>query len=94
MTFTQERAKQGTRSLRLTAPTFIGRLDQEPVDESQLIHSFEPGRPPGAAIARRNFDADDWSDYNRLSFWVYPTLPGFRTLLSSSTCANCWTPEN
>ncbi len=88
MTFTRERAKQGTRSLRLTAPTFIGRPDQKPLDESELIHGFEPGRPPGAAIVRRNFDAEDWSDYNRLSFWVYPTLPGFRVISMSTILYN------
>lgn len=88
MTFTQERAKRGTRSLRLTAPTFIGRPDQEPVDESELIHGFDPGRPPGAAIVRRNFAAEDWSDYNRLSFWVYPTLPGFRVISMSTILYN------
>jgi hypothetical protein len=88
MTFTQQRAKQGRQSLRLTAPTFIGRPDQKPVNESELIHGFELGRPPGAAVVRRNFGADDWSDYNRLSFWVYPTLPGFRVILMSTILYN------
>jgi hypothetical protein len=88
MTFTQERAKRGEYSLRLTAPTFIGRPDQKPVDESELIHGFEPGRPPGAAIVRRSFNAEDWSDYNRLSFWVYPTLPGFRVISMSTILYN------
>ncbi|UCF44129.1 MAG: glycoside hydrolase family 9 protein [Planctomycetota bacterium] len=88
MTFTQERPKRGAYSLRLTAPTFIGRPGQKPVGESELIHGFELGRPPGAAIIRRNFGAEDWSDYNRLSFWVYPTLPGFRVISMSTILYN------
>lgn len=68
MAFTQERAKDGTRSLRLTSPT----KGDKPGPVS--------GRPFGAAIAKRNFPGEDWSEYNRLSFWVYPTLPGFRVI--------------
>ena len=26
------------------------------------------------------FDAEDWTDSNRLSFWVYPHLPGFQVI--------------
>ena len=36
------------------------------------------GRPFGAAVALRKFDREDWTKFNRLSFWVYPDLPGFR----------------
>ncbi|UCG59315.1 MAG: glycoside hydrolase family 9 protein [Phycisphaerales bacterium] len=68
MTFTAERAKDGKGSLRLTSPT----KGDKPGPVS--------GRPFGAAIAKRNFPGEDWSKYNRLSFWVYPTLPGFRVI--------------
>jgi len=29
---------------------------------------------------RRVFAGEDWSAFNRLSFWVYPELPGFRVV--------------
>lgn len=68
MTLTSDRSKDGSTCLRLTSPTKAGKPG------STL------GRPFGAAVAKRNFDGEDWSDCNRLSFWVYPTLPGFRVI--------------
>jgi hypothetical protein len=67
MTFTRERSKDGTQSLRLTSPTTSGKVSVT-------------GRPFGSAIVRRSFSGENWSDYNRLSFWVYPSLPGFRII--------------
>jgi hypothetical protein len=68
MSLTTERSKDGQRSLRLTSPT----LADKPGPAA--------GRPFGAAVVTRRFDGEDWTGFNRLSFWVYPTLPGFRVI--------------
>jgi hypothetical protein len=68
MEFTRDRAKAGTRSLRLIAPT----RGEEP--------GRVAGRPFGEAVARREFGGADWRGYNRISFWVYPELPGFKAI--------------
>jgi len=68
MTLTAERSRTGRQSLRLTSPT----LGDKPGPAL--------GRPFGAATAIRRFDGEDWTAFNRLSFWVYPTLPGFRVI--------------
>lgn len=68
MNFTNQRSQDGIASLRLISPT----LSDTP--------SKEVGRPFGEAEARRVVDREDWRDFNRLSFWVYPTLPGFKVI--------------
>jgi len=68
MTFTKERAKDGQGSVRLTSPTKAEKSGPT------------LGRPFGEAVIKRNFAGEDWSDYNRLSFWVWPTLQGFRVI--------------
>lgn len=68
MSFTTERARQGSQSLRLTSPTQTGQ--PPPV----------PGRPFAETGVRREFGGEDWSGFNRVSFWVYPNLPGFRVV--------------
>jgi len=37
------------------------------------------GRGWGRSGIRRSFEGEDWTGYNRISFWVYPDLPGFYT---------------
>jgi len=68
MSFTTDRNRDGAQSIRLTSPT-VG-----PKPNSTT------GRPFGEAEVRRHVDNEDWSAYNRLSFWVYPTLPGFKVI--------------
>jgi hypothetical protein len=68
MALTDQRAKDGQSSLCLTSPT----VGDKPGPTK--------GRPFGSATARRRFTGDDWGQYNRLSFWVYPDLPGFRVV--------------
>jgi hypothetical protein len=68
ISLTDERSKDGKQSLRLTSPAMGDKPDGT------------PGRPFGAASATRRFNGEDWTDFNRLSFWVYPTLPGFRVI--------------
>jgi hypothetical protein len=66
--FTRERSKDGLQSVRIVSPT---RTDKPgPV----------VGRPFGECVARCNFAGEDWSAFNRLSFWVYPHLPGFKVI--------------
>ncbi len=71
----EEQAKNGNHSLKLTSPTFTD-------------HPSSNGRPPGWCTALFNVDDEDWSDYNRLSFWVYPDLPGFRAISMSVVLKN------
>jgi formylglycine-generating enzyme required for sulfatase activity len=59
--FTQQRAIDGTQSISLISPT----LTSKPTS----------GRPMGTAVLRRSFQQEDWSEYNRLSFWIYPIQP-------------------
>ena len=62
MKFTQERAVDGRQSLRLQ--TVAGP-------------THEGGRRWISAYAARAFPDEDWSRFNRLSFWVYADVPGF-----------------
>lgn len=76
LTLTEKRHHDGKHSLRLSSPT----------------RGMEPGkvkgRPFGAASATRRVNGEDWRDFNRISFWVYPTLPGFRVISLSLVLHN------
>ncbi len=65
MSFTRERAKDGAQSLRLH--THAGPA----WDPSARVRNWV------SANAIRRFQEEDWSRFNRISFWVYPDLPGF-----------------
>jgi len=62
---TTERVKSGQHSIRLRSRTTGDKAGPQ------------MGRPFGSASVIRGFDGEDWSRLNRLSFWVYPDLPGF-----------------
>jgi len=66
--FTRERARDGRQSVRIISPTKTG------------TPNTVVGRPFGECAARRNFAGEDWGGFNRLSFWVYPHLPGFKVI--------------
>jgi hypothetical protein len=68
MSLTTERFRDGSRSIRLRSPTKLDRRGPE------------MGRPFGTTSIIRTVEGEDWSDYNRVSFWVYPDLPGFHTI--------------
>jgi hypothetical protein len=68
MALTTERFRDGSHSIRLRSPTKLDRRGPQ------------MGRPFGTTTAIRTFDGEDWSDYNRVSFWVYPELPGFHSI--------------
>lgn len=73
MSLTGERFIDGTHSLRLTSKTKM-KVDISPTDHEHY------GRPFGEAVVRRVFTGEDFTSFNRLSFWVYPTLPGFKVI--------------
>jgi hypothetical protein len=68
MLFTRERSKDGRQSARVISRTRTTKPG--PV----------AGRPFGEAVVRCSFAGEDWSGSNRLSFWVYPHLPGFKVI--------------
>lgn len=68
MFISNKRSHEGRSSLLLTAPT----KGTEPGPEE--------GRPFGAASAIYTVHGEDWSQWNRISFRVYPDLPGFRVV--------------
>ena len=69
MEFSNTRKLFAGQSLCLISPT-----------SSNKSHQSEPGRPHGRCAARLTLDGIDWRPYNRLSFWVYPELPGFAVI--------------
>ena len=68
MQLSAEHCRDGEHAIRLTAAT----KGEKPGSVT--------GRPFGQAAAVRKVDGEDWSPYNRISFWVYPELPGFYTV--------------
>jgi hypothetical protein len=67
MSFSRERFKDGVQSLRLHSRT---KGDQATKDK----------RPWGYASAVRTVPGEDWSRWNRVALWVYPDLPGHKTV--------------
>ncbi|MGE5647172.1 MAG: glycoside hydrolase family 9 protein [Acidobacteriota bacterium] len=68
MELTAERARDGGHSLRLSTPTRLPGLPST------------SGRGWGRSIVTRRFDGEDWSRFNRISFWVWPDGPGRYTV--------------
>jgi len=62
-----EQVHHGAHSLLMRTPTRLAGLP--PAN----------GRHWGRSGIRRLFDGEDWSTFNRLSFWIYADLPGFYT---------------
>jgi hypothetical protein len=67
MALSSERAVSGSNSIRLSSAT----TGDKPIPNSRFY---------GGAGLLRVVDREDWSAWNRLSFWVYPDLPGFRVV--------------
>ena len=72
---TDRYVKTGKKSLKMTSKTFTE-------------HPSKNGRPPGTCVALFKTDNENWSGFNRLSFWAYPVLPGFRTISMSVVLRN------
>ncbi len=66
MSLTTDRVRDGKQSLRLRT-----RAKEEKVNK---------GRAYGGASVTRQVPGEDWTHFNRISFWVYPDLPGFHTV--------------
>ncbi len=88
---TDERCVTGAHSLKFSAPTNLHRWDndQGKKEESDIADDssrsgeamYAQGRIYGVPAARRDFDREDWRDYNRLSAWVYPDIPGMKSIM-------------
>ena len=68
ITFSRERSREGRPSLHLRAPT---RLE---------VPGPKNGRGWGSAGVRRAFNREDWSNFNRISLWIYPDCVGFNVV--------------
>lgn len=68
LTLSDERSVDGKHAIRLRSAT----KGSKPGGAN--------GRPWGATGARRSFQQEDWSSYNRISLRIYPDLPGFRAI--------------
>ena len=71
LTLSNENPYKGKSSLLIESPT----KGPEPP---------RGGRPWGNAGAYFNANSADWTDWNRITFWIYPDLPGFK-LVSINT---------
>ncbi|MDR1259627.1 MAG: glycoside hydrolase family 9 protein [Tannerellaceae bacterium] len=67
LSLSDARTYKGQSSLLLTSPT---KGTEPPAD----------GRPWGVASAVYEVDSEDWTPWNRISFMIYPDLPGFRVV--------------
>jgi len=72
---TADRAHDGQHSLRFQTAT-------------SGTHASADGGVFGATSALRVFEHEDWREFNRLSFWVYPDLPGFHAVALSVRLGN------
>ena len=64
----------GKHSLKFTHPTNLEGWG------NKSSHMYNPGRIYAVPAARRNFDGEDWTAWNRLSAWVYPMAPGMKSV--------------
>lgn len=65
MVITGEKSKDGGRSLRIHNPTKLN------------VPGPKSGRGWGTTGVRRQFDHEDWTEWNRISLWIHPDNPGF-----------------
>lgn len=74
MTLSSAQVKEGRTSLRVESTDNIGRVDGS--GDWQDI------------VATRNFPSEDWSQYNRISVWVYPDIHGAPAISLNLTLHN------
>jgi len=65
MTSSRERSREGRQSLRMRLPARLNGPGPK------------NGRGWGSAGVRRQFDGEDWRQFNRVSLWIYPDCPGW-----------------
>ena len=68
ISFSRERSRGGRQSLRMRMPT---RLD---------VPGPKNGRGWGSGGIRRQFDGEDWRQFNRVSLWIYPDCPSWQVV--------------
>ena len=68
LSVTEEKSFSGSKALRLQSITIPERPDTR------------SGRPFGVAIARYEANGENWENFNRLSVYIYPHLPGFKVI--------------
>jgi hypothetical protein len=78
ISLSKERFHEGRASLLLTSPT----KGEQPNFKSAR------GRPWGSASAIYRVDNEDWTEWNRITLWVYADLPGFRTVVFNMVLHN------
>ena len=64
MSLSKGQSHDGGNSLRLRTPTKLDKL------------APKSGRGWGESGVIRNFDGEDWRNFNRISLWIYPDCPG------------------
>jgi hypothetical protein len=70
ISLSDDRYYKGQASVLLTSPT----KGEKPNFASTR------GRPWGCSSAIYRAESEDWTEWNRITLWVYPDLPGFRTV--------------
>jgi hypothetical protein len=74
MTLSSDQVKEGRTSLKVASTDNIGRVNGS--GDWQDI------------VATRNFPSEDWSQYNRISVWVYPDVHGAPAISLNLTLHN------
>jgi hypothetical protein len=93
ISYTKDRAKDGKRSLRFRTSLRDTAFYRLPRNRSQW-NSFIGGSGGSSSVVM-NFDTpQDWSAFNRVSFWVYVHPTSMPTYCLSLTIANKGTPGN
>jgi hypothetical protein len=97
VTYTKDRSKDGSQSLRFRTSL----RDEEHYRENRTEWGSFGGTQGGTASVIKKFDTpQDWSVYNRLSFWVYvhptsmPTYCLHLRILNEGTIYNATSPRN
>ena len=67
--------KEGTKALKFMAPTNLEGWNTDPSS-----HMYNVGRIYAVPAARRDFDREDWREYNRVSAWIYPDCAGMKSI--------------
>jgi len=68
LTLSDERPYKGKYAILLESPT----RSTEPVPRS--------GRAWGSSDAFFKVDNEDWTEWNRITFWIYPDMPGWKVI--------------
>jgi len=69
ISFSRERSRSGRQSLRMRMPTRL-----------EVPRAEKMAEGGGSGGVRRQFDGEDWRQFNRLSLWIYPDCPGFQVV--------------